>query len=106
MPAAARGNKTDDVDVVHGVGIGCGDPFTYKTDKCSGNVIINGDGVVRKGDAMQLHPTPPLCIPHAPGLDSFSSTVFANGKNCGRKGDTFSSGHDIVSGSGNVFIGG
>jgi len=105
MPEAARGNKTDDVDVVHGVGVACAFPATYKTDKCSGNVIINGDGVVRKDDTMQLHPNVG-CIPHAPGLDSFSSTVFANGKNCGRKGDTFSSGHDIASGSGNVFIGG
>lgn len=103
MPAVARGNGTDSVATPHGTGKNCNSPTTQATAACSGNVFVNGIGVVREGDAMKSHPAPG-CVPHAPGLSSFSSTVKVNGKGVGRKGDEYT-GHTISSGSGNVIAG-
>jgi uncharacterized Zn-binding protein involved in type VI secretion len=105
MPAAARDGGTDSVSCPHGTGRNCASPETIATDAGSGNVFINGVGVVRAGDAVQVH-NAPGCVPHAPPLSSFSGTVFANGKNIGRVGDSYACGAVIASGSGNVFVGG
>jgi len=43
-------------------------------------------------------------VPHTVPLTTYSSTVYANGKNVGRKGDQYS-GHTITSGSPDVFAG-
>ena len=115
MPAVARKSGTDSVNTVH-VSIGDLDteddcicdaaPAIIGTDAGSGNVFANGIGVVRLGDAVQVHTTPCNCAPHAPGLAVGSLSVFANGKNIGRSGDTYGCGALILSGSGNVFAGG
>lgn len=114
MPEAARGNGVDSVNTVHPAvgdldpddGIACdAAPTTTATDACSGNVFAEGNGIVRAGDAVESH-TFPSCATHAPGLVSFSGTVFINGKGAGRKGDTYGCGAQITSGAGTVIIGG
>jgi hypothetical protein len=74
------------------------------TAACSGDVKVNGIGVVRAGDPMKEHPDAG-CSNHAPGLSSFSGTVFANGKAVGRVGDSYGDGSIITAGSGNVNAG-
>lgn len=101
--AVARKDGVDTVYSPHGTGYQCQSPTIQRTDKGSGDVFINGVGVVRAGDAMITHPQPG-CTPHSPTLSTYSSTVFANGKGIGRVGDTYS-GHPITSGSSNVFGG-
>jgi len=114
MPAIARKDETDTVDCVDGTpgsdcspGVKrCDSPSTQATKAGSGDVIINGIGVVREGDIMKPHPAPECNCPlHAPVLTAFSSKVYANGKRIGRIGDLYTSGHVISSGSGNVFDG-
>ena len=105
MPGAVRKSGTDSVDVAHGTGDNCASPETYATAAGSDNVKVNNIGVVRKGDAMQSHPNVG-CSPHAPGLSTHSSNVFANGKEIGRKGDKYGTDHDISSGSSDVLING
>lgn len=102
MPGVARGDKVDDVAVDHGTGVACLSATTQKTDVCSGNVFLNGTGIVRRGDAMVSHPAAG-CPPHAPGLSTHSASVFANGKQVGRLGDLYTGGHVISTASGNVF---
>lgn len=107
MPAAARKDSVDTVASPDGSGICCVSPSTQSTDKGSGNVFYNGVGAVRKDDPMIVHDYPgPCCNPHAPILSTYSSTVFINGKNAGRKGDAYGGDHIISSGSPDVFIGG
>jgi uncharacterized Zn-binding protein involved in type VI secretion len=103
MAAIARGNETDTVASPDGTGPICALPTTQATEQCSGNVLINGIGIVREGDYMKHHPGPG-CGDHAPTLSSFSSTVKANGKGVGRVGDDYA-GHVITSGSGNANAG-
>ncbi len=110
MPEAARGNGVDSVNTVHpAVGtivIGCdAAPTITATDVCSGDVFVEGEGIVREGDAVESH-TFPSCATHAPPLTSFSSTVKINGKGAGRKGDTYGCGAVILTGSATVIIGG
>ena len=101
MPEAARCCGVDTVSTGHG----CDGSTT--TEEGSGDVFVNTYGLVRSGDLNRSHTRPvgPACIPHQVPLSSFSSTVFANNKNAGRKGDSFGS-EVITSGSNNVFIGG
>ena len=116
MPAAARGNATDTVDTVHPASgdanpldsIQCDvAPIITSTNGCSGNVFANGVGIVRLGDLVTSHPFPGSgCPQHAPGLAGGSSTVFINGLAAGRQGDAYGCGATILSGSGNVNIGG
>ena len=73
-----------------------------------------GTGVVRKDDAMKSHPNGDPCVAsatnHAPTVSSYSSTVFANGKNIARIGDAYDSEseqeHEITTGATTVFAGG
>jgi len=103
MPGIARMSGTDSATTVHpAVGKNCAvAPTTTATDGGSGNVFVNGIGVVRSGDPVASH-TFPGCGHHTPGLASFSGNVFANGKNIGRLGDTYGCGATITSASGNV----
>jgi uncharacterized Zn-binding protein involved in type VI secretion len=115
MPAVARKSSTEPVDTVHPA-VGDADTednstcdvdhIIVATDAGSGNVFANGIGVVRNGDAVQVHTFPPNCDPHAPPLVGGSGTVFANGKNIGRQGDVYACGAVILAGSPNVFAGG
>ena len=102
MPAVARKDSTDTVASPDGTGKNCASPTTQSTDVGSGDVFANGIGVVRAGDPMIGHPEAGDCATHAPGLSSYSSNVYANGKLIGRLGDEYS-GHTITSGSPNVF---
>lgn len=97
----ARKSGTDSVSIPHPTCQG-----STETAAGSDNVLINGIGAVRAGDAVASHTyDPPGCPSHAPGLSTFSSKVLVNGKGLGRLGDTYGCGVKISSGSGNVFAG-
>ena len=106
MPEVARKDGVDTVDTVHNsIGSECKvKPTTIGTDKGSSTVFAEGTGVVRVGDAVEIHDLP-KCIPHAPPLAEGSSTVFADGQPIGRKGDTYGGGEKILSGAGSVIAG-
>ncbi len=73
--------------------------------ECSQNVIINGRGAGRLGDAY----TPHGCVVHSSHPDHISagsSKVVINGKPAARIGDAVSIGGTVQGGSPNVFIGG
>ena len=98
MPAVCRGDSVDR-DVVH-----CSLPLR---DQRSDNVRVNGIGISRQGDNNTLHKKPPApCPPHAAPITTGSSTVFVNGKGCGRIGDAITACTSVASGSSNVFAGG
>ena len=107
MPAVARGDGVDSVLSQTGSGKKCRFPSNTSTDECSGNVFVNSIGVVRQGDRVRKH-NKTNCVPESPGLSSFSSTVFINGRGCGRLGDNYQGDgfNRITSGSSNVFAGG
>ena len=87
---------------------------TQESDAGSSTVFAEGTGVVRKDDAMKSHPNGDPCVAsatnHAPTVSSYSSTVFANGKNIARIGDEYNSEseqeHEITTGATTVFAGG
>ncbi|NBR61878.1 MAG: hypothetical protein EBT86_09590 [Actinobacteria bacterium] len=101
---AARGNGADSVFSKTGSAKKCGRPIKTSTAQCSSDVLVNGIGVVRLGDMVNLHPRPP-CIPDTSTCSKASTSVFANGKGIARIGDQYSSDNIITSGSSNVFIG-
>ena len=85
---------------------------TQSSNAGSGDVYVNGIGVVRKDDVMQSHPHGDPCtaspVNHSPPLDTYSPNVYANNKPIGRIGDHYdgdgtSQTHEITSGSSNVF---
>ena len=102
----ARGNGVDSVDSDTGAGVNCPDPLVTATAACSGDVRVNGTGVVRQGDAVASH-NQTGCVPESPGLSSYSGTVSANGKGLGRQGDNYAGdgSNTISSGSGDVNAG-
>jgi len=79
MPAVAR--KGDSVNTGHGC------TSITKTLECSSDVIVNGKGAVRKGDALEVHTinSGSVCVPHSSKVNEGSSTVFVNGKPLARK---------------------
>lgn len=88
-------------------------PFVSKSGPGSTSVFINNFPVVRKDDTMEAHPDGVPCtsnpINHTPFLSTYSSTVFIEGKEVGRKGDKYNGGtvfdHEITTGSSTVFVG-
>ena len=106
MPEVARKDGVDTVDTVHNsIGSDCAvKPTTIGTDKGSSTVIAEGTGVVRVGDAVEIHDLP-KCIPHAPPLAAGSGTVFADGPPIGRQGATYGGGEKITSGASTVIAG-
>lgn len=119
MPGIAKKGGSSEISCTDGAkGSPCGNnvwhwnsPTTQPTAGGSGNVFVEGVGVVREGDAMGSHPDGDPCVNspvnHAPTLSTFSSNVFANGKAIGRIGDKFDSDghydHTVITGSGTVF---
>ena len=98
MPAICRGNSVDD-DVPH-----CS---PMKRDQLSPNVTVNGTGISRQGDVNTPHLLPPPpCPTHAAPITTGSTTVFVNGKGCGRIGDAITACTSVATGSSNVFAGG
>ena len=97
MPAVCRGDSVD-CDVVH-----CSKPQRAQR---SDNVKVNGIGISRQGDNNTPHLLPaPICPAHAAPIATGSTTVFINGKGCGRIGDAISGCTSVASGSENVFAG-
>lgn len=98
MSAVAR--KGDSVNTGHSC------DSSTQTKECSSDVIVNGKGAVRKGDALETHTIKQgnSCVPHSSKVNVGSGTVFVNGKPLARTGDSADSG-SISSGSGNVFAG-
>tara|TARA_B100000941_G_C28499792_1_gene553333 strand:- start:2230 stop:2520 length:291 start_codon:yes stop_codon:yes gene_type:complete len=95
MPAVTR--KGDNC-----TGHGCFPPRSNIAG--SSNVFVNNIAVHRQGDGWSVHCCPPpVC--HGSVLKSGSSTVYINGKQCGRVGDPVACGSAVASGSGNVFAG-
>ena len=72
---------------------------------CSDNVLVNGRGAVRLGDAWQVHGACDVHSPHSGTSASGSSTVFVNGKPKCRIGDTISCGDTMAEGSSDVIVG-
>lgn len=98
MPLIARKDGQDAVDTIHvstgdavpNDGIICdASPQTIATDEGSSDVFVEGYGVVRKDDKEESHTIPPACATHQTGLGTYSPSVYANGKQIGRKGDTY-----------------
>ena len=107
MPAIARKDGVDSVFTVHNsVGQNCSNaPTVVATDAGSSDVFSENDGVVRVGDAVEIHNIPG-CTPHAPPLAVGSPTVFVNNQPCGRLNDTYAGGEQIITGSATVFADG
>lgn len=100
--------KSGSGDVVNTVHVSVGDadpddgiacdaaPQNISTDEGSTDVFVAGHGVVRNGDNEASH-TIPGCTTHQTGLNTYAGTVFANGLEIGRQGDTFVCGAQITS---------
>ena len=97
MPAICRGDSVDQ-DVVH-----CSVPNLLEL---SPNVIVNGTGISRQGDNNDSHlKTAPICPTHQAPITTGSTTVFINGKGCGRIGDAVTDCTSVATGSANTFAG-
>lgn len=102
MPAAAR--KDDTANHVPAAGWS-----VHKITEGSSNVFTNSKNAARLGDKLTDHadsssthfPDDPV-----PEISKGSSTVFINGKKAARKDDDINCSSKILTGSGNVFIGG
>lgn len=96
MPAVTR---IGDADVVHCSGM--------TRAEGSGDVFCNGIPVSRQGDNNTVHLLPGVpCPAHAAPIAVGSTTVFVNGRGCGRVGDAISGCTSVAAGSSNVFAGG
>lgn len=94
MPAVTR---IGDADVAHCSGM--------TRAQGSGDVFCNGIGISRQGDNNTSHLLPGSpCPAHATPISSGSSSVFVNGKACGRVGDPTCT--SVAAGSSDVFAGG
>jgi uncharacterized Zn-binding protein involved in type VI secretion len=100
MPAIARKDGTDTILTGHGCDV------TTVTDKGSSDVLVNGIGACRLGDAIRIHTIPygPYCVSHTAYIIGGSSTVFVNGIPVARLTDSADAGI-IVTGSSDVFAG-
>ena len=95
MPAVTR---IGDADVPHCSGM--------TRAEGSPNVRVNSIPVSRQGDNNTSHLLPAaVCPPHTAPIAVGSTTVFINGKGCGRIGDAISSCTSVAAGSSNVFAG-
>ena len=95
MPAVTR---IGDADVAHCSGM--------TRAEGSPNVRVNSIPVSRQGDNNTSHLIPAaVCPPHTAPIAVGSTTVFINGKGCGRIGDAISSCTSVAEGSSNVFAG-
>ena len=92
MPAVTR---VGDADVAHCSGM--------TRAGCSPNVFCNGIGISRQGDNNTSHlvPSDTPCPTHSAAIAVGSTTVFVNGKGCGRVGDATCT--SVAAGSPNVF---
>ena len=90
--------REGDADVVH-----CSRPNRLQH---SPDVFVNNIGVSRQGDLNTVHVLPGVpCPSHQAPIATGSTTVFINGKGCGRIGDSISACTSVAEGSDNVFAG-
>ena len=90
--------RKGDADVVH-----CSVPHRLQH---SPDVYVNNIAVSRQGDLNTVHVLPGLpCPAHQAPIATGSTTVFINGKGCGRIGDSISACTSVAQGSDNVFAG-
>ena len=90
--------RKGDADVVH-----CSVPHRLQH---SPDVFVNNIAVSRQGDLNTVHVLPGLpCPAHQAPIATGSTTVFINGKGCGRIGDSISACTSVAQGSDNVFAG-
>ena len=85
-----------------------GHPHCYlarKNLEASNNVLINGKGAHRKGDAWANHGACSDHRPHGGIAASGSQRVFVNGKPLCRIGDNISCGDCMATGSSDVIVG-
>ena len=95
MPAITR---IGDADVSHCSGM--------TRAQGSPNVRVNGIPISRQGDNNTSHLLPGVpCPSHSAPIAVGSTTVFINGKGCGRVGDAISGCTSVAQGSPNVFAG-
>ena len=95
MPAVTR---IGDADVAHCSGM--------TRAAGSGNVFANGIGISRQGDSNDVHLLPGSpCPSHSAPITTGSTTVFINGKGCGRIGDAITGCTSVATGSPNVYAG-
>ena len=73
----------------------------------SSDVYTNNIATHRQGDANTAHPSVPAppCTNHITTLSSGSSSVYVNGQQIARNGDSYGCGIALTQGSGNVFAG-
>jgi uncharacterized Zn-binding protein involved in type VI secretion len=72
----------------------------------SPDVFCNSIPISRQGDLNTTHLLPGSpCPPHAAAIAKGSSTVFINGKGCGRVGDAISGCTAVAQGSSDTFAG-
>jgi uncharacterized Zn-binding protein involved in type VI secretion len=72
----------------------------------SPDVFCNDIAVSRQGDVNTGHLKPGVpCPSHAAPIEVGSTTVFINGKGCGRIGDAVAGCTSVAAGSSNVFAG-
>lgn len=96
MPAVTR---KGDADVTH-----CSTPYRQAH---SPDVYANKIPVSRQGDVNTSHLLPGApCPSHQAPITIGSTTVFVNGKGCGRIGDGISGCTTVAQGSPDVFAGG
>ena len=90
--------RKGDADVVH-----CSVPHRLQH---SPDVYVNNIAVSRQGDLNTVHVLPGVpCPSHQAPIATGSTTVFINGKGCGRIGDSISACTSVAQGSDNVFAG-
>ncbi len=95
MPAVTR---IGDADVPHCSGM--------TRAEGSPDVFVNGIPLSRQGDVNTVHLLPGNpCPSHAMPIALGSTTVFINGRGCGRVGDAISACTAVAEGSPNVFAG-
>ena len=95
MPSVTR---IGDADVTHCSGM--------VRAEGSGDVFCNGIPISRQCDVNTGHLKPGVpCPSHSAPIATGSSTVFVNGKGCGRIGDAVSGCTSVAAGSSNVFAG-
>lgn len=74
--------------------------------EASGDVMINGKGAHRVGDAWAVHGACPDHSPHGGAAAGGSSNVFVNDRNLCRIGDSISCGDTMAEGSSDVIVNG
>lgn len=89
--------------------VSTGHPHCYPARpnvEASGDVMINGKGAHRVGDAWAIHGACKDHSPHGGVAASGSSNVFVNGRNLCRIGDSISCGDIMAEGSNDVIVNG